>query len=73
MSDRTRGLIMVIAPAIGIVATVIEVARDDLTGWNVVQAVLFAFVIAAGIEVLQRASGEGRSSPPSQFEGREPG
>jgi hypothetical protein len=73
MSDRTRGLIMVIGPAIGIVATVIEMASDEVTAWNVVQLLLFGLVVVAGLEILQRSGWQGPSPPPSQFEGRGPG
>jgi hypothetical protein len=53
MSERAVGLIMVVGPALGIIATVIEAASDDVTAWNVVQVVLFTLVLVAGFGVMR--------------------
>jgi hypothetical protein len=55
---RTRGVVMIVAAVVGIVATVIDAADDGFSAWNAVEIVGFAVVLLCGyLYVTARRSG----------------
>jgi len=48
MRHRTRGVVMIVASIVGIVASGVDAANDGFSAWNAVAIVCFAVVLVYG-------------------------